>query len=388
MPELDTLVGPGTRVAVADGCGTPTSLFPALSKRAADVGDVSLVLGWMLHNPSTLELDQFRDVRTVMSGWGMRAALARGNARSVPARLSAVPGLLRGPMRPDVVLCTVVAGPGGFYLGSEACWVRGLIDEGTPTVAVLSWTAPRADAGPPLPTSNVFVVGESDDPPFELAPQQPGEVEVAIAENLSKLIPENARIQVGPGRVGTAMLERLTAPVHIDSGLLFDSVVDLDARGMLLGTPVSTYLAGTPKLYDWAHGRRVLHPVEFTHDLRRLSSDPPLIAINTALEIDLNGQVNVEGVGETSVGGVGGHPDYMLAGTVSRHGLSIIAVPSEHGGRSALVERLSRPVTTPSHDVDVVATEKGCIDLRGLDRQERADALLNLWDGNLQPAMG
>jgi acyl-CoA hydrolase len=179
------------------------------------------------------------------------------------------------------------------------------------------------------------------------------------------------------------MLGALTRPVLVDSGLLPDAVVDLDRAGLLLGTPVATYLAGTAVLHDWADGRGVLHPIEVTHDLGRLSNGPPLIALNTAVEIDLDGQVNAEGTASSIVGGVGGHPDYSAAAARSRLGVSVVAIAAEHRGRPTLVRTLSRPVTTPAHDVDVVVTEHGLADLRGCGRVERRAALARLWAGEI-----
>jgi acyl-CoA hydrolase len=119
--------------------------------------------------------------------------------------------------------------------------------------------------------------------------------------------------------------------------------------------------------------------MEYTHDLTRLSTGTPFVAVNTAIEIDEQGQVNVEGTPGAAVGGIGGHSDYAVAAARSAGGLSIVALPSNHRGRPTLVERLSAPVSTVAHDVDVVVTEHGAADLRGLDRSERAAALHRLW---------
>jgi len=131
----------------------------------------------------------------------------------------------------------------------------------------------------------------------------------------------------------------------------------------------------------------LLHPIEYTHDLGRLSADP-LFAVNTAVEIDLDGQVNVEGTAASALGGMGGHPDYAAAAARSVGGLSIVAVPTTHHGRSTLVTRLSRPVSTPAHDVDIVVTERGVADLRGLSRPERYKALTRLWEGQVAAVSG
>lgn len=379
MTSLDELVQPGARVALADGLGAPRSLTRDLVRAAVRHGDVRLLLGWVPVPDPNLDAAAFADVRTVMPGWGLRSMLAAGAARAIPTRLSAVPSLIRGPLRPDVLVATVVRTARGYTFGTEVSWLRAAVEAGATVAAVVSETAPHCDAGPPLPGAQVAVVGEGGLVPLSLPAAEPAEAHQQIGKLVDAFIPAGARLQIGPGPLGTAVLRALTKPVHIDSGLLPEAVVDLHERGLLLGEPVATYLAGGPRLYAWADGRAILRPIEFTHDPARLSADPPLIAVNTAVEIDVHGQVNVEGTSRAMVGGIGGHPDYAAAAARSVHGLSIIAVPTRHKGRSTLVQRLWGPVSTPAHDVDVVVTERGSVDLRGLDRTERTTALRELW---------
>jgi hypothetical protein len=221
---------------------------------------------------------------------------------------------------------------------------------------------------------------EDVDPAFAMMQAMPVPYEhEEIARRVALLVPEGARLQVGPNPVGDALLRRLTVPVTIDSGLLPDSVTSLASRGLLIGDPVATYLAGGPRLYEWADGRPILHPIEYTHDLGRLSA-AVFIAVNTAVEIDFDGQVNVEGTASAVLGGIGGHADYAAAATRSVGGLSVITVTTRHNGKPTLVSQLSRPVSTPSQDVDIVVTERGEADLRGLSRPERHAALSKLWD--------
>jgi acyl-CoA hydrolase len=267
-------------------------------------------------------------------------------------------------------------------------WLRAVIDAGVPLAVVLDEALPRATAGPPLPEDQTFVIGHTADGPatVPVAPE-PSPEHRRIGELVAGLLPDDARVQWAPGQLGQAVVRGILErgrPVHADSGLLGDPVVDLDEAGLLASTPTATYLVGTPRLYDWADahgraGRPVLHGVEVTHDPNRLAADPPLVAVNTAVEVDPDGQVNVEGTASALVGGIGGHPDYAAAATRSRRGLSVVALASTHRGRPTMVDRLSRPVTTASHDVDVVVTEHGVADLRGLDREERRTALRRLW---------
>lgn len=374
MSRLAAVVRAGTRVVLGDGCGAPSSLYAPLTEVA---DGVRLVLGWLPGPTDGLDPAAFADVRVVAGGPGLRRPIEAGLAHVVPCRLSAVPSLLASTLRPDLVIAQLVRGPDGLHLGTESSYVRGLVTAGVPVAAVLSSAAPIAEAGPPIPPEQVTVVGETDEPPVVVPNAVPTAADETIARHIAALVPAGARVQVGPGRLAQAMVGALEVPVHVDSGLLPEPVVDLDEKGLLLSASAA-YLCGTERLYDWAHGRGVLHPLEHTHDLGRLSSGAPLIALNAALEIDYDGQVNVEGVGPVAAGMIGGHPDFAAA-AARGSGVSVIALPSTVKGEPTLVERLSRPVTTPSHDVEVVVTEHGVADLRGLDRRERRAALAALW---------
>ncbi|GAY08219.1 acetyl-CoA hydrolase/transferase C-terminal domain-containing protein [Pseudonocardia sp. N23] len=381
---LTDLVRPGMRIALADGTSSPHLLHAELSRAAAAAGDVRLVVGWHPAPAPDLDVTAFADVVCIAGGPALRAGIDAGTVRFTPSRLSAVPSLLAGPLRPDLVVATLVRDPDGFRMAGDAGWTRRLIDAGVPVAALVSHTAPHSDAGPPLPDAAITVVAESQDRasgPAEIRTPAPTADDVAIAAHVAGLVPEGARVQVGPGRLAAAMVAALRVPVRVDSGLLPEPVVDLDAAGLLLGDPVCAYLIGTRRLHEWADGRRLLHPVEVTHDVGRLSSAdlPPLVALNAALEIDVDGQINVEGIGDRTTGLIGGHPDFAAAGARSVGGLSVIALASRHRDRPTLVSRLSRPVTTASHDVEIVVTERGIADLRGLDRRSRRAALLDLW---------
>ncbi|WP_322749848.1 MULTISPECIES: acetyl-CoA hydrolase/transferase C-terminal domain-containing protein [unclassified Frankia] len=379
---LRDLIRAGSRIAIADGVGAPRAVSAELSALARGYGDVSLLLGWVPAADPGLDLTAFAEVRALMGGWGLRRAIDTGHVRYLPVALGATPALVRGPLRPDVLVAALVEVPGGFAFGSEVSWMRAAVGAGTVVAAVVNDALPRADAGPPLPADQVVVVARANQPPLEIPPARIGPEHAAIARHVVTLIPSGARVQVGPGPLGAATLDALRVPVYLDTGLILDGVVDLAERGLLAGSsmanPMGAYLAGSRRLYAWADQRPILHPVEVTHDAHRLSTGIPLIAVNTALEVDLDAQVNVEGTAASTLGGIGGHPDFA-AGAARSDGLSVIAVPTRHARRYTLVDRLSRPTSTPAHDVDVVVTEQGAADLRGLDRAERRNALLRLW---------
>jgi acyl-CoA hydrolase len=274
-------------------------------------------------------------------------------------------------LRPDVLVTRVAERGGRLHFGTEVSWQRGLVDAGVPVLAILDNASPCADAGPPLDPGGVQVSGRSSEGPACVPQKDPDPVHEALADAVLRFVPEGARLQYGPGQLGTALLRRTPVPLRIDTGLLTDAVVDMDKRGMLLDMPSATYLFGSEELYDWADGKPILRGVDYTHDLTRLAGRDPFVAVNTAIEIDSFGQVNVEGRGEKVVGGIGGHPDYCAAARMSHGGLSIIAVPTTVNGHSPLVDQLSRPASTPAHDVDLIVTESGHADLRGADWSQR-----------------
>ena len=376
---------PGTTVALGDGVGElrclddGTSVGAVLGAAAREVGSVRLVLGWLPAPVDGLDPDAFADVIALMPGWGVRDVLRGQAARFLPTRLAAIPALLTDVLRPHVLLTSLVQRHGQLQFGTEVSWQREVIDSGARTFGVVDTAAPAAAAELALDPSRVEVLGTVRGAPVCAPPREPEAIHDALADAVLHLLPEGARLQYGPGQLGTALLRRARKPLHIDTGLLTDGVVDLDRRGLLAGTPSATYLYGSDTLYDWADGRPILRGIDYTHDLTRLSHGDPLVAVNTAIEIDPYGQVNVEGVGEKVIGGIGGHPDYCAAARMSRGGLSIIAVPTRANGRPPLVEQLSRPASTAAHDVDLIVTESGHADLRAADWAQRRALIAELF---------
>jgi hypothetical protein len=382
---MRAVLRPGMTVALGDGVGALRclddggSVGAMLSAAAGEVGSVRLVLGWLPAPVEGLDADAFAEVVALMPGWGVREVLRSPKARFLPTRLSAIPALLADVLRPDVLLTRLVRRGGVLQFGTEVSWQRTLIDNGTRTLAVIDTSAPAADAGPPLDPLAVEVLGAVGSGPARVPQREPEPIHDALADAVLQLLPEDARIQYGPGQLGTALLRRAQLPLQIDTGLLTDAVVDLDRRGLLAGTPSATYLVGSDELYDWADGRPILRGLDYTHDITRLSRGLPLVAVNTAIEIDQYGQINVEGLGDKVIGGIGGHPDYCAGARTSSGGLSIIAVPTRVNGRSPLVEQLSRPASTPAHDVDLIVTESGHVDLRAADWSQRRRLIAELF---------
>lgn len=375
---LHRWIRPGDTVALADGVGSPIGLCRELSAVARDVGNVRLILGWHPAVPDELDLQAFTDVRCFLPGRALRPAIASGAVHYVPVYLSQVPALLAGTWRPDLLVAAVRDTSQGLTLGSEVSWIGSAARAARACVAERNAGLPAASPPSVLQGANVTVVSDVDRPPVVVAEPPTDELAVRIAAEVVAFVTPCATIQFGPGALGRAVVDALDVPVAVDSGIATDALVDLDARGLLLGDPHATYLAGSERLYAWADGRSILRGVDERAPHAPL--DPRgLVAINSALEIDRIGQVAIDGPTSSAVSGVGGHMDYAYASSASVDGLSIIALPSRRQDRATLVERLTAPVATPRSLVDVIVTEHGSADVRGLTDDERAAAIAPLF---------
>lgn len=369
---------PGDLVAVSDGAGMPSSdALAALSDAAATIGEIHLLLGWSIGPRPGLDLHAFASVRTVMGGYILRSAIRAGSVGYLPARLGSMPALLENALRPDVLLVSLVRVGNDLEFATEVGWARAAAATARSILVEERHHGGSASVASVPATERLSVVAATDEVPDVLPAPDPDETSRAIARRVAGLVTEGSAVQVGPGAIGTAVLEALDVPVRIDSGVVIDAVVDLERRGLLLGEPVAAYIAGTNALYEWSRGRSILRGVEDTHDISRLAG-LRLVAVNTALEIDEVGQVNVEAVDGDPIAGIGGHADYALAASRSP-GLSVIALPTRRGGRCTLVTRLTAPTSTPRSDIDVVVTERGVADLRGCPDVDRAARLRELW---------
>lgn len=364
-----------TIIAYADGPDSPRTAPETLSPNAPDVPD--LLLGWTPEDRPWLHSPDLRGW-TIMAGYALGAAVADGRLEYVPVRLSAVPRLLRDTLMPDVAVVTAVRRGDELVFGCSVGWGPALvgtarrvvveIDEagpdlgGPPVTGPIAATVPRPASSAPVPT-----------------PRPPDNVDRQIGRHVASVLPPRATLQVGPGGVADAVLGSLDQPVQIVSGLVSDAVARLDERGLLVGQAQAAYAwGGAPIERLAAEGKLVLQPIEQTHDLTALSARERFVACNTALEVGLDGSVNVEVAGGRRVAGIGGHADFATAAVRSPGGLSIIAFRSTTKyGRSTIVPQVA-VVSTPRCDVDLVVTEHGVADLRGVDDAERAGRLISI----------
>lgn len=365
----------GDLIVYADGADSPRTA-PHVVAAMAKLSRWTLLLGWTPEPREWLDAEGIRG-RTVMGGYGLARPIASGCLEYLPVRLSAMPRLLRGPLRPDVAVVTAVRRNGRFAFAHTVGWGPAAATNARRGV-VIELADDLADLGGPLVPGRVLgvVPRPPTTGPIPL-PRTPDDVEAAIGRTVASLLPDEAVLEVGPGGIGEAVMNAVERPVRVWSGLVTDAVATLVARGMIDGEIVAAYAWGTAQALGnlAATGRLRLRPLEETHDLGRLAAMKRFVACNTALQVGLDGSVNVERVGGRTVAGIGGHADFCGAAVRSPEGLSIIALRStDPAGRSAIVPSVE-VVSTPRCDVDIVVTEWGVADLRGVSDGERARRL-------------
>ena len=361
-------------IVLADGPDGPLP-DPAVVASIAGIDPPDVLLGWVVREPAWLATCDLR-VSTFLTGQGTRAAVAAGKVTAFPARLSAIPGLLGGRMRPDVLVVGAHETRSGFRLAHGPGFAAAALLQAR-SVVIERWPGEPLD-GAPLISRDVAEVIDRVDPPDPPPDNEPSAAHERIGELVAGLIPDGATVQWGPGVVGASVIASLRRPVRVRSGLVTDELVSLDRAGLLEAPAEAAYLWGTAALRRMAgEGRLRLCGVEHTHDLTGISAIERFVAINTALQVGLDGASNVETVGGRVVSGAGGHPDFAAGASRSPGGLSIVALPATAGDRSSIV-RSPDCVSTPRSDVDVLVTEFGVADLRGVDEAERAMRIIEV----------
>jgi len=227
---------------------------------------------------------------------------------------------------------------------------------------------------------------------LQMPPATRGDIDRAIGAHAVAYIPDRAVVQVGIGAVPETILSMLSAhkDLGVHSGMIGDALVDLIEAGVVTnafkpfdqGVSVTGTLVGTDRLYRFADRNPSisLQSTDRTHSGAVLSAIPGLVSINSAIEVDLTGQVNAESVGAAHVGAVGGAVDFVRGAHTASGGRSLIALPSTAAGGSItkIVPQLSGPVSTSRSDVDVIITEFGAAEIRGRSLRERARAMIGI----------
>jgi acyl-CoA hydrolase len=392
--DLAQYIRPGDGIIFQQGCGEARTLTERLVQQRAAYSGASIFFGSGFSTTFQPEHADHLSFRGIGGIGSLRKLASAGKLDPVPTHISSIEGLLReGLIRSDVVLLQVspANGRGEHSFGLVNDYVRAAMSKARVVIAEINAQVPWAHCDRPVRADEITVAIQSDRPPLELPAAPFGDLERRIASHLADFIPDRATLQVGIGAVPEAVVAMLSdrRDLGVHSGMIGDSVADLMERGVITnahkgmdpGVTITGVLFGTQRLYRFADGNPQVRlcPTSYTHSIRTLGQLRGLVSLNSALEVDLTGQVNAEAIGAEYIGAVGGQVDFVRAAAQSEGGVSIVALPaSGKKGDPKIVSRLSGPVTTARSDVDVIATEHGAARLKGLGLRERIRAMVNI----------
>jgi acetyl-CoA hydrolase len=372
MVDLGSVIRAGDGILWGQACAEPQTLVDALVAQRKAFSRCGIFVG---SSYSGIVKPEHADHLRLSSycGIGSNRALAdAGVLEILPVPYSQLGLLIRSrAIRVDVVMIQVSPpnARGEYSLGLAADYLVPALDVCRAIVAEVNDQVPWTRSERLLRKHDFDLVAESSRPPATPRTRAAGEVELAIGRHAAAFIPDGAVLEFGIGSLPDAVcaaLERHEG-LRVHTGSVGDGVVELAERGIVSRIDCAL-LIGSRKLFDFARDneRLRLRSSEYTHSAEVLAKQPRFVAINSAVEVDLTGQVNGERAGDSYVGAVGGALDFVRAANASPGGVSITVIPG-----SRVVERLSGPVSVPRSEAGVVVTEKGAADLRGCGLRER-----------------
>jgi acyl-CoA hydrolase len=402
--ELRRFLRPGDRIVWGQACGEPTTLVEALLAQAHEIRDLSAFAATSFSGL----LDVAAADKLAISSMGaigeLRTLTAAHRLSIIPCHVSQVgPLIAQGLIGCDVALVQVSAADadGNHSYGLIGDFVHEAVTRARVVIAEVNERVPFTYGDVALPAARIDCAVAVARTPVELMPATIGDTDQAIAGIVAGYIEDGAVLQVGIGAVPDAILRLLhdRRDLGVHSGMISDALVDLVEAGVVTnalkpfdaGVSVTTALIGTRRLYDFAdrNPQIAVRSSAYTHGAGTLSGLRNFVTINSAVEVDLTGQVNAEQSGPHYVGGTGGQVEFVRAGSRSPGGHSIIALPATaRGGKvSRITVDLSGPVTTARSDVDVIVTEFGAAELTGQTLAERSRRLVAIAHPDFREAL-
>jgi acyl-CoA hydrolase len=386
------------QVFVHGAAMTPTTLLDAMVERS----DLEAVDLYHLHLSGPC---RFADVRhreafcsnSLFTGPALRDPIAAGHAHYIPVFLSDIPGLfLTKRIALDVAMVSLSPpdAHGQCTLGTSVDAARAAVESARVLLAEINEQVPRTHGASVVPFARVTAFVHTNRPLHEAPPAVLGPVEQHIGEQVAALVEDGSTLQMGIGAIPDAVLARLGNKLElgVHTEMFSDGLIPLMKAGVITnrrkavhpGRTVTSFVNGSRALYDFVHDNQAVefHPCDRTNDTALIRKNPRVVAINSAIEVDLTGQVCSDSMGHHIYSGIGGQMDFIRGAALSPGGRAILALPStaKRGQVSRIVTELqpgAGVVTTRGH-VHYVATEYGVVDLHGRSLRQRAEALISI----------
>jgi acetyl-CoA hydrolase len=389
----------GQRLFLTGNCSVPQKLLNALVNHAPNLQDVEICQALTIGPADYVapEMEGHLRVNTMFISANIRKAVHEGRADFTPVLLSEFPLLFKRGVLPLDVALIHVSPPdehGFCSLGIEVGLTKSAAENAKLIIAEVNEQMPRTLGDSFVHVSRLHYVVPVDYPlpEIDMASEGPSDVVENIARHISTLIPDGATMQMGIGAIPDAVLKYLfeKRDLGIHTELFSDGIIDLVEAGVLTnsrktlhaGKIIAGFILGTKRLYDWCDDNPLieLHPTEYVNDPFVIAQNERMVAINSAIEVDLTGQVCADSIGHRLYSGVGGQLDFIYGASRAKGGVPIIALPSTAKNISRIVASLkpgAGVVTTRNH-VRFVVTEYGVADLYGKSIRQRAHALINV----------
>jgi acyl-CoA hydrolase len=398
LEEAVSTVKSEDRIFVSGNAATPLFLMRALAERKqellhVEVNHLLLIGDDPLSKPG---MDKHFRHNSLFVGPADRAAIADGSADSVSVHLSEIPSLFRQGIIPLDVAFIHFSPPdehGFMSLGVECAGTKAAVESAKIVVAQVNDKMPRTLGDVFVHISHVDKIVECSEE-LETLPHGSGysDVEMKIGSHIAALIEDGSTLQLGIGGIPDAVLSNLDGKnnLGVHTEMVSDGVVRAIEKGIITnqkktlhpGKVIATFVLGSKQLYEYVHNNPYfeIHPCDYTNNPFIISRNDNMVAINSAIEVDVTGQVCADSIGHTIYSGFGGQVDFIRGAAASKGGKPIIALPStaKNGTVSRIVGQLSpgAGVVTTRADVHYVVTEFGVASLHGKNMRQRADALI------------
>jgi acyl-CoA hydrolase len=385
LSDLVNLFQPGERLYIAGSGGEPVGLLEALCTGSGPPVHLTTSFAPGI-NPVPLERLAEGSTFTCMFAHAVSAgAQARGSFRHIPLSYGLFAPFLAERLEFDTCIVHVSTpdARGQVCMGPSVEFTDLARKKSSRTLAVINPNIPHMPRSRWLSLDNFAAVAELETPLREYDVGVPSAQAAAIAGHIAAFIDDGAAVQVGLGKVPDALMRLLTdrKRLRLFSGMLSDGARDLAENGCLDRDCAHTgcVYVGSQSFYRWLDGRTdfTVTGCDVTHDIGTIVKVPGLVAVNSAVSVDLFGQANIEMLGGRMISGAGGGPDYARGAAAAGGSVSIIALPSVSGKGdiSRIVPALDGVAALPRHDIEVVVTEHGAADLRGCTVKERAERI-------------
>ena len=398
--EAMTLVKSGDWVFFQGSTSVPVILQEALARRHEELRDVQIVSGFnVTKGPAPFCKPEYKDSFVVNSLFlcaDQRQYVAQGYGSLIPGFLSDLPALIRRKEIPIDVACINCSLPdenGYCSYNISADLAQPAVEAARVVIAQVNKSIPYLYGTAMIHESEITAAVECDDPPVDMQFGAPTEIEAAIGAHIAEEIPDGATLQIGVGGIPNATLNGLKDHKHLGLHteamtdgvfrLMQSGVIDNSMKKYEPGRSVASLALGSRQMYEFIDHNRdcVFFDVGVTNDPSLIRQNPKAVAINSAIEVDLTGQICADSIGEMIFSSVGGQHDFMYGASLSEGGKTFIAMPARTAkGRGKIVANLApgAGVVTTRFQTQFVVTEYGCVYLRNKNLAQRAKALISI----------